>query len=59
MQREYGRRGRIWQDEYFDRIVRDEKEFAEKFNYIVGNPWKRWPELTHYGWVWPSPDHES
>ncbi len=38
MQREHGRRGRIWQDEYFDRIVRDEKEFAEKFKLHRGQP---------------------
>jgi type I restriction enzyme R subunit len=45
--------GRLWQDEYFDRIVRDEKEFVEKLRYVVGNPWKRWPHLEAYPWVWP------
>jgi REP element-mobilizing transposase RayT len=34
MQRDHARRGRVWQDEYFDRIVRDEKELAQKFDYI-------------------------
>ena len=53
LQRRSGRQGRIWQDEYFDRIVRDEQEFADKFEYIRGNPWKRWPELREYPWVWP------
>ncbi len=53
MQRQHGRRGRVWQDEYFDRIVRDDKEFLQKFDYIRGNPWTRWPELAAYGWVWP------
>ena len=46
--------GRVWQDEYFDRIVRDEKEFVEKLRYIVKNPWKRWPDLEEYAWVWPA-----
>ncbi len=41
LQRDNDRRGRVWQDEYFDRIVRDEKEFAQKFDYIQGNPWTR------------------
>ena len=48
-----GRRvGAVWQDEYFDRIVRDDKEFEQKMNYIRQNPWKRWPELKTYQWVW-------
>jgi len=33
-----GRRGSLWQGESgFDRIVRDEKEFHEKFDYILNN----------------------
>jgi putative DNA methylase len=32
------RKGSVWQDESFDRIVRDEKEFLEKWNYIRNNP---------------------
>ncbi|MGQ9648194.1 MAG: REP-associated tyrosine transposase, partial [Thermodesulfobacteriota bacterium] len=35
------REGNIWQDESFDRIVRDEKEFFEKWSYIRNNPVKR------------------
>jgi REP element-mobilizing transposase RayT len=30
MQRKHKRYGRVWQDEYFDRIVRDDKGFAQK-----------------------------
>jgi len=45
----------VWQEEYFDRIVRSEQEFDEKMRYIVGNPWKRWPELGAYSWVHPAP----
>ena len=33
--------GNIWQDESFDRIVRDEKEFLEKWEYIRNNPVKK------------------
>ena len=53
MQRKHGRWGRVWQEEYFDRIVRDDKEFVQKADYIVRNPWKRWPEMSEYAWVWP------
>lgn len=51
LQREYGRKGNIWQDEYFDRIVRDEGEFLQKAQYILNNPWKTWPEIKEYQWV--------
>jgi REP element-mobilizing transposase RayT len=51
--RNHGRSGRVWQEEYFDRIVRDQGEFTQKFNYIQGNPWTRWPKLATYKWLWP------
>lgn len=36
-----GGKGSIWQDERFDRIVRDEVEFLEKWRYIMNNPLKK------------------
>ncbi|MGC9024129.1 MAG: REP-associated tyrosine transposase [Chloroflexia bacterium] len=33
-------RGPVWQDERYDRIVRDEEEFLEKWGYIRTNPLK-------------------
>ena len=51
IQRGHQRFGRIWQDEYFDRIIRDKKEFAQKRDYIIANPWKRWHEMEDYSWV--------
>jgi REP element-mobilizing transposase RayT len=51
LQRERGRTGSIWQDEYFDRIVRDDDELAEKLAYILHNPVKRWPSLGEYPWA--------
>jgi REP-associated tyrosine transposase len=54
MQRARSRAGRVWQDESFDRIVRDEVELEQKFNYILSKPWRRWPSLDGYVWVWPS-----
>ncbi len=42
------RRGTVWQDESYDRIIRNEKEFIEKWNYIRKNPLRKglcdWPE---------------
>ncbi|MEM7628551.1 MAG: class I tRNA ligase family protein, partial [Planctomycetota bacterium] len=32
--------GPVWQDESFDRIVRDEDEFREKWTYMLNNPVK-------------------
>ena len=36
-----GTAGSVWQRESFDRIVRDEVEFREKWAYIADNPVKR------------------
>jgi len=41
----------VWQDEYFDRIVRDEADLIQKAEYILGNPVKRWPETKEYPWA--------
>jgi hypothetical protein len=38
--RDYGREPGMWQEEYFDRIVRDEEEFLDKAQYILNNPLK-------------------
>ena len=35
------RSGSIWQEEYFDRMVRDEKEMLEKWEYMWNNPLKK------------------
>jgi REP element-mobilizing transposase RayT len=44
----------IWQDERYDRWMRDEDELAEKWEYITGNPVKAGlveaPE--HYRWLY-------
>jgi REP element-mobilizing transposase RayT len=51
LQRHFHRIGLIWQREYFDRIVRDERELVAKINYILDNPEKRWPDIEEYNWV--------
>jgi len=49
-----GSRGSLWQDERYDRIVRDEPELLEKWQYIMNNPVKR--ELAErsedYPWLY-------
>ena len=54
IQRVSRREGKIWQAEYFDRLIRGEEEFEEKRNYILANPAKRWPDVVNYEWVWYS-----
>jgi REP element-mobilizing transposase RayT len=51
-----GRHSPVWQEEYLDRIARDEDEVKEKIAYTMRNPWKRWPKLTSYEWVLPQPE---
>jgi REP element-mobilizing transposase RayT len=56
IKRSSDRQGAIWQREYFDRIVRNDREWLEKITYIAGNPGKRWPGIVGYRWVRPRPD---
>lgn len=36
-----GTKGKVWQDESFDRIVRDGTEFDQKLKYMFKNPLKK------------------
>ena len=53
--------GNIWQNESFDRIIRDENELFEKINYMLYNPVKRglvenpW---DYHGWYFNSSNNE-
>ena len=47
-----GREGRIWQREYMDRIIRNERDLRQVADYVVSNPQARWPDCEHYEWVW-------
>ena len=46
------RRGRVWEREYFDRIVRSAEDFDEKLRYLLDNPARRWPGIDAYPWAW-------
>ena len=37
----------IWQDYYYDHIIRDEEDYLTKWNYIDGNP-EKWLEDEYY-----------
>jgi REP element-mobilizing transposase RayT len=52
--RQRGVQGAIWQDERYDRIVRDEAEFLEKWQYIRNNPVKEGlaPSPEEYPWLY-------
>ena len=52
LQREEGRPGALWQEECYDRIVRDDQELTQKVSYVLNNPRRRWPGIIRYEWAW-------
>lgn len=49
--RHLGRKGTLWQEDYFDRLIRDGNHFARCVRYIANNPAKarlRSGEYTHF-----------
>jgi putative transposase len=40
IQRLLNKKGNVWLGENYDRIIRDDEDYQEKFNYIVNNPLK-------------------
>jgi REP element-mobilizing transposase RayT len=51
MKKDFKRQTPVWQEEFFDRIVRDEPEFKQKGEYILTNPFRRWTEMKEYKWA--------
>ena len=49
--------GAFWQKRYYDRNVRDAREFTEKLNYIHRNPAKRGLVTAPGEWKWSSFRH--
>jgi REP element-mobilizing transposase RayT len=47
-----GRTGTFWQREYYDRIIRDEKDLTRTIAYVRGNPAKA--GLKNWPWVGPA-----
>lgn len=45
-----GKKGRFWQREYYDRLIRNEAEYIRAIRYVVENPMKA--GLENWPWVW-------
>ncbi len=54
MVKKFGRKAPVWQREYYDHIIRNEKDWYEKVGYILTNPQRRWGEIQEYKWVYLS-----
>ncbi len=48
------RRGKFWQEDYFDRYIRDSKHFVSVLNYIENNPVKAGLCKTKSDWEFSS-----
>src|SRR6201990_3606550 len=49
-----GTQGGVWEKETFDRFIRSDRDLAEKFEYIVSNPWRTAvaKSTEDYPWIW-------
>jgi REP element-mobilizing transposase RayT len=52
LRRIHGRRGEIWAAHHLAQPVRTAQRRRDVELSIVGNPWKRWPFLQGYRWMW-------
>jgi RecG-like helicase/REP element-mobilizing transposase RayT len=55
-----GKVGAVWEKETFDRYIGSDKDLADKFHYILRNPWDAGvaQQNEHYPWIW-TPDDET
>ena len=58
LQREFQRKGSVWQDEYYDRIIQTEQEFYDTARYILNNARKRWG-VDEYEWQYFASPEEN
>jgi REP element-mobilizing transposase RayT len=49
---EVGWRGRLWQREFFDQVLRDDDVYEEKWWYVRNNPVRAGLCQTHEEWPW-------
>lgn len=49
-----GRRGHVWQEEYFDRILRGDEDVRQKAEYICDNPVRKGlaADVDEWPWLW-------
>jgi RecG-like helicase/REP element-mobilizing transposase RayT len=52
--------GALWKKETFDRYIRSDRDLAEKFHYILRNPWDAGiaKQNEEYPWVWTAEDEK-
>ena len=50
--------GAVWEKETFDRYIRSDRNLAEKFHYILRNPWDAGVarQDEEYSWIWTPQD---
>src|SRR5437867_6012094 len=51
---ELGRRGRFWQEDYFDTLVQDAAHLGRAVRYVENNPVKAGLVLDPKAWRWSS-----
>ena len=53
-----GKAGAVWEKETFDRYIRSDHDLAEKFHYILRNPWDAGVARQNedYPWIWTPQD---
>src|SRR5258708_17595925 len=54
-----GREGTFWEDDYFDRYIRDEEHFRRVVRYIENNPVKAGLVRAATEWPWSSAHFRS
>ena len=52
LRRIHGRRGEVWAAGHASEAVRTSQRRRDVEFSIVANPWKRWPFLKGYRWMW-------
>ena len=52
--------GAVWEKETFDRYIRSDRDLAEKFHYILRNPWDAGVagQNEDYLWIWTADDEK-
>ena len=53
-----GRKGRVWQDESFDHMLRGDESLTRKMSYVLENPVRAGLVKTsaEYRWLWRQPE---
>ena len=56
-----GRKGRIWQEESFDHVLRCSETLDQKIDYVVNNPVRAGlvTTPTDYPWFWRAPERSQ